>query len=321
MNGAITRTAQTNVQPPTQNVPALTVRRRDAPLEAVSSKSGTFKLLNTHARAELTELHLHKDARLTLTPAGAVLETFYLLSGRLGGDLSGEPYVVEQGDTLFTENLAEPVILTALSNTRLLYLTERPQFHLFSERLGQLKRLATEVELKDGYTADHCERLQELSYRTGVALSLSPTELRLLDLGAYLHDIGKLYVPLIILNKPGKLTSEEWKVIKNHPGYGRELLSDTFFKEAGIIVEQHHERFDGSGYPHGLAGNEISVGAAIVAVTDTFDAMTTDRPYRGAMSAAAALGEIQRYAGVHYPKEVVRAFAATLSTDGRYYER
>ena len=114
-------------------------------------------------------MQLRKDARLTLTPAGAITETFYLLSGRLGGDVSGSACVLRPGDTVFGDTvfteLAEPPTLTALSDVRLLYLTEKPQFHPFNERLGQ-KRFAAKVKLKNGYTASPCERLQELFYRT-----------------------------------------------------------------------------------------------------------------------------------------------------------
>lgn len=297
----------------TPDTPALTIRRRDNPLEAVSSKSGEFRLLHTHARSELTEISLHKNARLILTPAGTAVETFYLISGQLSGELAGEPCVFGQGDTIVTENLSEPLALIALVGTRMLYFTEQPQFHTFSERLGELKQLAVEVELKDGYTAGHCERLQELSYQTGVKLGLSTTELHRLAFGAYLHDVGKIRVPLVILNKPGKLMPDEWSVIKKHPEYGRELLSSTSMHEAGTIVEQHHERFDGSGYPYGLAGNDILVEAAIVAVADTFDAMTTTRPYRAAVSPTEALAEIHRHANIHYPEEIVSAFSLMIS--------
>lgn len=307
-----THTAPTRY-PPDQ--PALTIRRRDSPLEAVSSKGGEFRLLHTHARSELTEMFLHRDTRLALTPAGEILETFYLLSGKLGGELAGNAYMLEPGDTIFTENLPEPFILTALTDTRILYLTEKPQFHTISEHLSQLKHLAVEVELKDGYTAGHCERLQELSYRTGLKLGLSSTELHRLDFGAYLHDVGKTLIPLAILNKPGKLTPDEWAVIKKHAEYGRELLENTFMSESGKIVEQHHERLDGSGYPYGLKEDEISVEAAVVAVADTFDAMTTDRPYRKAMDATFALDEIWRYAGIHYRRDVVSAFTSTVKAE------
>ncbi len=299
----------------TPDTPALTVRRRDNPLEAVSSKSGTFKLLHTHARSELTEMFLHRDTRLALTPAGEIVETFYLLSGKLSGELAGNAYVLEPGDVITTENLSEPYFLTALTDVKILYLTEKPQFHTISEHLSQLKHLAIEVELKDGYTAGHCERLQELSYRTGLKLGLSSTELHRLDFGAYLHDVGKIRVPLTILNKPGKLTPDEWGVIKKHAEHGRELLENTFMSESGRIVEQHHERLDGSGYPYGLKGDEISIEAVVVAVADTFDAMTTNRPYRKAMDATSALDEIWRYAGIHYRRDVVSAFTSTVKAE------
>lgn len=317
MNGVVAKnlahTAPTRFVSP--GTSALTIRRRDAPLEAVSSKSGEFRLLHTHARSELTEMFLHQDARLALTPAGEIIETFYLLSGKLGGEFAGNAYVLEPGDAVLTENLPEPFFLTALTDVKILYLTEKPQFHTISEHLSQLKHLAIEVELKDGYTAGHCERLQELSYRTGLKLGLSSTDLYHLYFGAYLHDVGKIRVPLTILNKPGKLTSDEWDVIKKHAEYGRELLENTFMTRSGKIVEQHHERLDGSGYPFGLRGDEISIEAAVVAVADTFDAMTTDRPYRKAMDATSALDEIWRYAGVHYRRDVVSAFTSIIKAE------
>ena len=114
------------------------------------------------------------------------------------------------------------------------------------------------------------------------------------------------------MQRSAKLTPEEWEVIKKHPTHGRELLAQTFMKEAATIVEQHHERSDGSGYPKGLSGDKILIESSIVAVADTFDAMTTDRPYRKASTQAEALAELHKYAGVHYPKEVVRAFCAVL---------
>ena len=186
-------------------------------------------------------------------------------------------------------------------------------FHHISHELNELRRLAVDIEIADGYTADHCERLQRLSYATGRELGLSQTELYGLDFGAYLHDVGKVKVPTSILQKPGKLDAEEWLVIKQHPTFGREMLSSTFMREASTIVEQHHERLDGSGYPYGLAGGEILVQAAIVAVADTYDAITTDRPYRRASPPADALAEIERLAGIQHPREVVRAFRSAVT--------
>ncbi|HZJ09449.1 MAG TPA: HD domain-containing phosphohydrolase, partial [Trueperaceae bacterium] len=116
-----------------------------------------------------------------------------------------------------------------------------------------------------------------------------------------------------ILLKPGKLDEDEWRVIRKHPGYGRELLENTFMRIAGPIVEQHHERADGSGYPYGLAGDEILVEASIVAVADTYDAMTTDRPYRKGLPHEAAFAELDSLADSQHPREVVRAFRSAAA--------
>lgn len=291
----------------------LTLRQRGEFVEAFSSKTVDYHLLSAHPQVEVIEIALLQDARLVLTPAGSAVETFYILSGHLSYISQGNNVDVKAGDHIVTQTLEEPVILTARSEARLLYVTTQPQFHEISDMIGQLRKLAVEVEMKDGYTAEHCDRLQRLSFATGTALGLSASELFLLDFGAYLHDIGKVDIPLTILNKPSKLSAEEWQVIKEHPTAGRKMLEATFMKDAGKIVEQHHERPDGSGYPYGLSKNELLIEAAIVAVADTYDAMTTDRPYRKALSQSEALEELKRLVGVHYDKEVVRAFASIVS--------
>ena len=195
-----------------------------------------------------------------------------------------------------------------------LYMTLQPQFHYISGTLRELRRLATEVEQKDGYTANHCERLKSLAYETGKVLGLTHRRLHHLNYGAYLHDVGKIEVPLEILTKPSSLTSLEWDIIKKHPIFGREMVEQTFMKEAGPIIEQHHENLDGSGYPYGLSGGEILTEAYIVAVADAYDAMTSNRPYRRAMSHDEAITELSRFVDQHYPSEILEAFLEVVST-------
>ena len=291
----------------------LTIRRQGESLEEVTTELSVIKLLSSQTHFELTEVYLKKDARLGLTPAGTCSEIIYVLSGQLVYNSPSSYLVLEPNDYIVTKSLKEAILFIALVDTRVLYITEKSQFHTLSNNLHQLRELAVEVELKDGYTADHCRRLQDLSYATGLELGLGSGRLHVLDYGAYLHDVGKIRVPLSILTKPGKLTPEEWDILKKHPTYGRELLDQTFMREAGTIVEQHHERSDGSGYPYSLAGDEILIESSIVAVADTFDAMTTDRPYRKASTQAEALAEIYKYAGIHYPEEVVKAFCSALN--------
>jgi HD-GYP domain-containing protein (c-di-GMP phosphodiesterase class II) len=127
--------------------------------------------------------------------------------------------------------------------------------------------------------------------------------------GALLHDVGKIGVPDFILHKPGPLTPEEWDDMKRHPGIGHEMLRDiSFLSGAAEIVHCHHERFDGKGYPRGLMGDEIPLGARIFAIADTFDAMTSDRPYRKALPAEVARWEILRHSGTQFDPQVVQAF-------------
>ncbi len=129
--------------------------------------------------------------------------------------------------------------------------------------------------------------------------------------GALLHDIGKIGVPDRILRKPGPLTEREWETMRSHPDLGARIIANIpFLEEVATIVRAHHERWDGSGYPEGLAEEEIPLGARIFAVADGFDAMTSDRPYRRGRPLEEALAEVERCAGTQFDPAVVRAFRA-----------
>ena len=262
------------------------------------------------------EVTLQANSRFIIIPTGVALEIYYVLSGCFEYTLDGTLHRIRPGQHVAVEHITAPLTLRSLTTAKLLVTSSQPQFHQISHNLEELTQLAVEIEVKDGYTADHCRRLQRLSYATGQQLGLSQTELYRLDFGSLLHDIGKIEVPVEILQKPGKLTPGEWDSVKQHPSLGREMLATTHVKEAGIVVEQHHERLDGSGYPYGLSGKDILTESYIVAVADTFDAMTTNRPYRKALSDEVAFEEIRKYAGVHYPKEVVDAFFAAVDVLG-----
>lgn len=298
----------------------LTLRRAHESLETVSSSSTAFRLLVTSYDTEIIDIQVKAGEQIILVPPDDktlnVIETFMVLTGSFRCMLATGEVVLRPRDYLVTQNLAVPTNLIAQGDGALLYVTSKPFFHEISDNIQQLMRLAVDIEEKDGYTADHCKRIQSLSYLTAAELGLSPYQLHLLDYGAYLHDVGKIKVPLSILQKPSKLDRDEWQIIQRHPSFGRELLEPTFMKDAGKIVEQHHERLDGSGYPFGLAGEDVLLESYIVAVADTYDAMTTDRPYRKALPPEVAFAELERYSGQHYPAEVVRAFASAVKRVG-----
>ncbi len=174
---------------------------------------------------------------------------------------------------------------------------------------GILFTLAAAVEAKDPYTGRHLRRLVEYAGRISQALALPPRAERINEYGAILHDIGKIGVPEAILNKPGKLTPEEFAIIKQHPEIGERICQPLRFgPEIGPIVRGHHERWDGGGYPDGLAGEAIPLGARIVAVADSFDAMTTDRPYRKALPLEQVWETLRTGAGTQWDPAVVDAF-------------
>lgn len=182
-----------------------------------------------------------------------------------------------------------------------------------------LKALVQALETRDFETHGHSERVVTFSLRLGFELGLSNDALRDLELGALLHDIGKIGVPDAILRKPSKLTEREWEKMKLHPLHGQKILSNIpFLAGAAKVVSQHHERWDGTGYPHGIKGEAIDIGARIFAVIDAFDAMISDRVYRPGRSYEDAVTELENCSGTQFDPEVVDAFMQVPREDWDY---
>jgi putative two-component system response regulator len=178
--------------------------------------------------------------------------------------------------------------------------------------LASIQSLAEALEVKDRYTRGHSIRVSQYSTAIARALDLDPETVRQIELGGHVHDIGKIGVREAVLNKPGALTEEEYRHIMTHPVVGWRILSPLLGDApmALNIVRSHHEHFDGSGIPDGLAGDRIPLEARIAAVADAYDAMTSGRPYRTgeAMGMEAAIAELQRCAGTQFDPEMVMAF-------------
>ena len=179
--------------------------------------------------------------------------------------------------------------------------------------LNTIQSLVHTLEAKDTYTEGHSRRVAEISLCIAERLSFSSEELEKLHLAGILHDIGKIGVREECLNKPGTLTDEEYEEIKQHP-----LISERILKPLeelhGILddIRHHHERYDGYGYPHGLKGETIPLGSRILAVADSYDAMTSDRPYRPALSSEKALKELEVNAGKQFDPKLVQVFSDLL---------
>jgi putative nucleotidyltransferase with HDIG domain len=201
--------------------------------------------------------------------------------------------------------------------TELLLVSSTPSFDLARNRVKDMVAMAQSVEEKDAATEGHCDRLGQLAIGTGEKLGLGGQSLIDISYAAYLHDIGKVRVPDEILGKEDRLTDEEWEEMKRHPEYGAEILREkAFLVGAAEIVKAHHERYDGSGYPAGLKGEGIPIGARIIAVVDTYDAMTSARPYKPSLSKEEAIAELRANAGGQFDPDVVQAFIVVLGENG-----
>jgi putative nucleotidyltransferase with HDIG domain len=197
-----------------------------------------------------------------------------------------------------------PQLATALESAQLIEEVRK-------QHLATIAALSRSIEAKDGSTGEHTERVAELAVELAMHLGYSGPDLDAIEIGALLHDIGKIGVPEAILNKPGPLTDEEWKVMKRHPLVSEHILAGIGLSPIVMqIARSSHERFDGKGYPDAIEGENIPLPARIVLVADAFDAITSDRPYRSGRSVIDALGELHLHAGTQFCPRVVEALEA-----------
>lgn len=221
----------------------------------------------------------------------------------------------------------EAVVKRALEHHELIVAKQRYENHLeelveqrtaeLDKALGSLedayratlKALTSALETRDSETHGHSERVVTYSLRLGRECGLNSEQMSALEFGSLLHDIGKIGVPDAILRKPAKLTEEEWVLMREHPVHGQQILRGIqFLDRASRVVAQHHEKWDGTGYPLGLSGEDIDICARIFAVADAFDAITSDRVYRRGKSYEAAATELDEWAGKQFDANVVAAF-------------
>ena len=185
--------------------------------------------------------------------------------------------------------------------------------NLHESYLSIIRALVSALELKDSHTRGHSESVTRYAVALAKKLKLSPQEIESIEVAAILHDIGKIGIQESILNKPGKLNNEEWKEMKRHPEFSYKILKEVNFPwEIKPVIYAHHERYNGKGYPARLKGEKIPLGARILAVADTFAAMTSDRAYRKGLSKEVAIEELKRVAGTQLDPELVKVFVEML---------
>ena len=239
------------------------------------------------------------------------------------GDVKGmlevfhrSPFHAEASWVSFLRTLAEQAAI-AIDNAQLFDNLQRSNVHLARAYDATIEGWSRALDLRDKETEGHALRVTQLTERLARAMGIGEAEIVHIRRGALLHDIGKMGVPDRILLKPDKLTDEEWEVMRRHPQLAQDLFSPIDYLQPALDIPYcHHERWDGSGYPRGLAGEQIPLAARLFAVVDVWDALTSDRPYRRAWSGQKALGHIGEQAGKQFDPRVVVAFTKILLERG-----
>lgn len=283
-------------------------------VETMSLTPVDFK--NLHKNPEIFITNVSDTTPRYLMPlAKRGIKSFLVFPLFINQQLSGiitlgyhNPPLYDQEDIRQIRQLADQVAV-ALSNTRLV--EELEQLHL-----GTLTALARTIDMKSRWTAGHSERVTKLALKIAGALGMSPKELDVLRRGGLLHDIGKIGIPAEILDKTGKLDDNEKDLIREHVRLGARILEPiAAFADIMPIVLQHHEYFDGTGYPNGLSGQAIHLSARIFAVADAFDALTSHRPYKNAIDRKEAIEIIKEEAGKQFDPKVVKAFIEVIAEE------
>jgi putative nucleotidyltransferase with HDIG domain len=288
-------------------------------LETVNNDSTSLSLLGRGGNIEMMKQTIAEGKLFLLIPSDDedVQEFFYILEGNIEAEIDGVKVKLGPHDFISAKNLTEPVHLKTVSKISMLSISTAPVFHYMSDVIQALREVGEAVEQKDRYTFKHSSRVADYAVKTAAKMKLSKERTQNLYLASIFHDIGKINIPEEVLKKPDKLTDEEFALVKKHPGDGADMLRKTAYADLADIVEQHHERLNGRGYPFGLKDGEILMEAKIIGVCDTFDAMTEDRAYRKAFTAEYAMTELKERAGSQYDAAVVGAFEQVLKEEGK----
>lgn len=293
----------------------LFVSRAGDSLVNVTQNRNTYRLLANFDGTNVILLQIDAGSVVWLTPdpeRPVYLEYYTLLTGELTLHTDeGEAQTLCAGDSFYTTGLDHDISITPKTDVRLLCFTSKPVFDDFMGFVNDLNDLNTQIDRKDHYTYHHSRRVMRFAEAVCQRLHMSPEATHALLLAALYHDVGKCYQQTEILSKPGRLTDSEYAAMKRYPIDSFNLLSARFSPDVARIARGHHERLDGSGYPDGLTADQMSLEIRILSAVDTFDAMTSDRPYKKGMSTRSAIAELTTLSH-QYDAEVVALLKAIV---------
>lgn len=294
----------------------------------VEQGGGRLQLLAKVADIEVLKQIINPGVDVYLFPIEKLdyFEFFYILEGSI--HLPELNIDLGVGDHFYVNELEDNVHFVTQEKTVLMYINNGNFYMMVDDQARKLNSVLKKIQEKDEYTYNHCKRVMNMSLMVGHRLGINKDNVAKLAYAGLYHDVGKIEIPDHILLKPSRLTDEEYEEIKKHPIIGSEMSKEIDFLEIHQMIAQHHERIDGTGYPKGLKGDEICLEAKIIAVVDSFDAMTTNRSYRKGRTQEEAVEEIQRCSGTFYDERVVEVFlklveegaiiAEDIDPDNRY---
>ncbi len=293
----------------------LFVSRAGKSLVNVTQNRNSYRLLANFDNTNVILLQIGAGSVVWLTPDSSrpvYLEYYTLLSGELTlHNEQEEDQTLGPGDSFYTTGIDHDVSITPKTDVRLLCFTSQPVFDDFMGFVNDLNDLNTQIDRKDHYTFNHSRRVMRFTEALCHQMNLPPETTHTLLLAALYHDVGKCYQPTEILAKPGRLTDAEYAAMKRHPIDSYNLLAGRFPKEVAQIARGHHERLDGSGYPDHLTADQMSLEIRILSVADTFDAMTSDRPYKKGIPTRRAIAELMTMTH-QYDKDVLSALKSIV---------
>lgn len=295
----------------------LFILRAGEALINIKQKTNSYKLLAEYDNVNIMVNVIKPGSVMWITPGEChdYLEYYMILEGELLIHKEDEEVFLSAGDSFYMTLFENEILLTPLKELKLLCVTTKPVFDEFFGFVDDLNILIEQIEKTDNYTSTHCKRVMKYAVEIAKVMNLEKAQLDDIVVSALFHDIGKCHIPEELLNKPTALLSSEYEIIQCHSTYSQQLLMGHFSPTIGHIARSHHERCDGSGYPDGLTKDDICIEARIIAVADTFDAMTSERPYKNAMKFSDALRELRATSGTLYDSDVVAAFLSLFDGD------
>lgn len=279
-------------------------------LKTSVNKSGTFKLRVVDDGLEIFESHINAGKSIICQPyecAGSI-SAAYVVSGKVY--YTNEDRYIEPKSWFVCKNLKETHHLSVVENTILLMVRTA---NIVDEQMAMIEGISEilhKIQEKDQYTELHCNNTGNLAVQIATFMKLDEKKIENILYSGKCHDVGKIDLPVEVLNKPYNLTEEEYDMVKTHSEKGSKIIREILKNEdIAEIVHQHHEKLDGSGYPRRLVGDEIRIEAKVLLVADSYDAMTTNRPYRLKLSSDSAIQELIKYSGIWYDAEIVNALS------------